>query len=275
MKKFFIIVSVLFIFAATTTVNSHAETRLRMSTTTSTENSGLLPVIITPFEKANDVKIDVIAVGTGAALKLGENGDVDLVFVHSRPDEDKFVASGFGIDRRDVMHNDFVILGPKNDPENLKGAGSALEAFKRLGAGKCEFISRGDNSGTHIKEKELWKLAGVSPSGSPLAKWYVETGQGMGAVLQIANDKQAYTLADRGTYIAYEKKVDLVILYEGDKTLYNPYGIIAVNPAKFPHVKYDLAKKFIEYITSSEGQKIIADFKVNGKELFFPDAIKN
>jgi len=249
---------------------AHSETRLRMSTTTSTEASGLLTVLLPPFEKANNVKVDVISVGTGKALKLGENGDVDVVFVHARPAEDKFVADGYGVDRRDVMHNDFVIVGPKSDPAGVKGAKSAIEAFKLLAEGKADFISRGDNSGTDQLEKQLWKMAGIAPKG----KWYIEAGQGMGAVLQMAYDKQAYTLTDRGTYIAHEGKIDLPILLESDKALFNPYGIIAVNPKKHPKVQYDLAKKFIEYLAGSEGQKIIADFKVNGKRLFFPDAEK-
>ncbi len=248
----------------------HAEIRLRMSTTTSTEASGLLPVLLAPFEKANNVKVDVISVGTGKALKLGENGDVDVVFVHARPAEDKFVAAGYGVDRRDVMYNDFVLVGPKADPAKVKEAKTAVDAFKRLAEGKADFISRGDDSGTNQKEKELWTAAGVKPEG----KWYVEAGQGMGEVLQMAFDKKGYTLADRGTFIAYEGKLDLVVLAEGDRALFNPYGIIAVNPQKYPKVNFDLAKKFIDYVTGPDGQKVIADFKMNGKQLFFPDAKK-
>jgi len=248
----------------------HAETRFRMSTTTSTEASGLLSALLPPFEKANNVKIDVISVGTGKALKLGENGDVDVVFVHARPAEDKFVADGYGVDRRDVMYNDFVIVGPKDDPAKIKEAKTAVEAFKRLAEGKADFISRGDDSGTHQMEKQLWKAAGVKPEG----KWYIEAGQGMGEVLQMAFNKKGYALADRGTFIAYEGKLDLIIILEGDKALFNPYGIIAVNPKKHPKVNYDLAKKFIDYVAGPEGQKVIADFKMNGKQLFFPDAKK-
>ncbi len=247
-----------------------AEIRLRMSTTTSTEASGLLPVLLAPFEKANNVKVDVISVGTGKALKHGENGDVDVVFVHARSAEDKFVAEGCGVDRRDVMHNDFVIVGPKADPAKVKEAKTAVDAFKRLAEGKADFISRGDDSGTDKKEKQLWKAAGIKPQG----KWYVEAGQGMGEVLQMAFDKKGYTLSDRGTFIAYEGKLDLVILFEGDTALFNPYGIIAVNPKKYPKANYDLAEKFINYVTGPEGQKVIADFKKNGKQLFFPDAKK-
>jgi len=241
-----------------------------MSTTTSTEDSGLLKVMLPPFEKANNLKMDVISVGTGKALKLGENGDVDVVFVHSRPAEDKFVADGFGVDRKDVMYNDYVLLGPKSDPAGVKNAKSAVEAFKILAEGKAPFISRGDESGTHKKEKKIWKDSGITPKGA----WYIEAGQGMGAVLQMANDKQGYTLADRGTYISQAGKLDLVIVLEGDKALFNPYGIIAVNPKKHPKAQYDLAKKFIAYLTSPEGQKIIADYKINGKQVFFPNAGK-
>jgi len=239
-----------------------------MSTTTSTEASGLLNVLLPPFEKANNCKVDVIAVGTGKSLKLGENGDVDVVFVHARAAEDKFVADGFGVDRRDVMYNDFVIVGPKEDPAKVKKAKTAAEAFKRMAEGKADFISRGDDSGTDKMEKQTWKLAGIKPQG----KWYIEAGQGMGQVLQMAFDKKGYALADRGTFIAYVGKIDLVIVFEGDKALFNPYGVIAVNPKKHPKAQYDLAKKFIEYVTGPEGQKVIANFKLNGKQLFFPDA---
>jgi len=248
-----------------------AETRLRMSTTTSTENSGLLKELLPPFEKANGVSVDVIAVGTGKALKLGENGDVDVVFVHARAAEDRFVADGFGVDRRDVMHNDFVVVGPKSDPEGLGSAKNGVEAFRKLAEGKAPFISRGDDSGTHKKERQLWKAAGIEPKGA----WYVAAGQGMGEVLNMANEKLAYALSDRGTYIAYANKVDLVVVFDGDPGLFNPYGIIAVNPAKHPHAQYDLAKKFIDFVVGPEGQKIIADYKMHGQQLFFPDAIPN
>lgn len=247
-----------------------AENRLRMSTTTSTENSGLLKVLLPPFEKANNVKVDVISVGTGKALKLGENGDVDVVFVHSRPAEDKFVADGFGVDRKDVMYNDYIILGPKNDPAGIKGSKSAVDAFKKISETKSAFVSRGDDSGTDKQERSIWKASGIKPQ----APWYIEAGSGMGAVLQMANEKNAYTLSDRGTFISYENKIGLVILVEGDKALFNPYGIIAVNPKKHPNAQYELAKKFIDYVTGPEGQKVIADYKLEGKQLFFPDAKK-
>jgi len=240
--------------------------RLRMSTTTSTENSGLLKVLLPPFEKRYNCTVDVISVGTGKALKLGETGDVDVVLVHARALEDAFVAAGFGVNRRDVMYNDFIIIGPANDPAGIKGAKTAAEAFKRIAAAHAPFISRGDESGTHQKEKELWKAAAMKPAGS----WYVESGQGMGEVITMATERRAYTLADRGTYNAYRSgKTDLKIVFEGEKGLFNPYGVIAVNPKRFPHVKYDLAMKFITYITGPEGQGVIASFKAHGEPVFF------
>ncbi len=217
------------------------------------------------------MSVDVIAVGTGKALKLGENGDVDVVFVHARAAEDKFVADGFGVSRREVMHNDFVIVGPPDDPAGLKAATSNADAMKRLARGKASFISRGDDSGTHKKEKALWRAAGVEPGGG----WYSESGQGMGAVLTIADEKDGYALTDRGTFIAYGDKVRLSIAYEGVEELSNPYGIIAVNPAKHPHAKFQLAKALIAYITGPKGQKIIDNYTVKGEQLFFPDAIVN
>ena len=244
----------------------HAEERLKMSTTTSTQDSGLLNVLLPPFEKQNNVKVDVIAVGTGQALKIGEAGDVDVVFVHARKLEDKFVADGFGLNRRDVMYNDFVIIGPKGDPAGVAKAKTAAEALKMIATKGATFISRGDKSGTHTKEKEIWHAAGVEPKGS----WYVEAGQGMGPVITMATERQGYTLADRGTYNAFKgQKTDLLILFQGEKGLFNPYGVIAVNPKKHPHVKYDLAMKFIDYVTGPEGQKIITDYKQHGEPVFF------
>ncbi len=265
-SRFVCVVVMLFAFSST----GLSETRLRMSTTTSTENSGLLKALLPPFEKENNLKVDVISVGTGKALKLGENGDVDVVLVHSRPAEDKFVSEGFGVDRRDVMYNDFIIIGPKDDPAKIKDLKSATAAFKKIAEAKAPFVSRGDDSGTNMKEKAIWKTAGIMPKGP----WYIEAGKGMGAVLQMANEKNAYTFTDRGTFISCENKTDLVILVQGDKSLFNPYGVIAVNPQKRPNVQYALAKKFIDFITGPEGQKIIADYKLNGKQLFFPDAKK-
>ncbi|HWS14573.1 MAG TPA: substrate-binding domain-containing protein [Candidatus Methylomirabilis sp.] len=242
-----------------------AEERLRMSTTTSTENSGLLSVLLPPFEKKNGCKVDVVSVGTGKALKLGEAGDVDVVFVHARTLEDKFLASGFGVNRRDVMFNDFVVVGPPDDPAGVGKTQSAPEAFRAISSAGSPFISRGDESGTHQKEKEIWAAAGIVPKSA----WYVEAGQGMGEVLTMAAQKRGYALADRGTYIAFRKKTDLVVLRQGDRNLWNPYGMIAVNPKKHAHVKYDLALKLIDFVTGPEGRSLITGFKVDGEPLFF------
>lgn len=243
-----------------------------MSTTTSTENSGLLTVLLPPFEQAFNVKVDVVSVGTGKAIELGVNGDVDVVFVHAREAEDKFVADGGGVNRRDVMYNDFVILGPENDPAGVKQAKDAAEALKKIADAQATFISRGDKSGTHIKELEIWKKGGIAPQGT----WYLEVGQGMGAVLMMAHDKQAYTLSDRGTYLAFTQKTSLKIVSQGDPVLYNPYGIIAVNPAKFPQANYVKAMALIGWVTSQEGQKIIREFGKDqfGEPLFYPLAIQ-
>jgi tungstate transport system substrate-binding protein len=245
---------------------AQAQERLRMSTTTSTENSGLLKVLLPPFEKKYNCRIDVIAVGTGKALKLAEAGDVDIVFVHARKLEDKFVAEGYGVNRRDVMYNDFVIVGPAQDPAGVKTAKTAAEAVKRIALSQATFVSRGDESGTHQKEKELWQAAGIQPGGT----WYVSAGQGMGEVIIMATEKRAYTLADRGTYNAFKsRRTDLQVLFQGEKGLFNPYGIMAVNPNKYPHVNYALAMKFIAFVTGPEGQGIIAGYKVEGEPIFF------
>ncbi|NOZ22780.1 MAG: solute-binding protein [Planctomycetes bacterium] len=251
--------------------NANAQVRLKMATTTSTENSGLLDVLLPPFEEKYNINVDVIAVGTGKSLKIAENGDADVVFVHARSLEDRFVAEGYGVNRRDVMHNDFVILGPPTDPAKVKGEKDAAAALKKIADGEAVFVSRGDRSGTYVKELSLWQAAGIEPKGG----WYLEVGQGMGATITMANEKQGYTLADRATYLAFRDKIDLRIVCEGDERLYNPYGIIAVNPAKYPHVKYMQAMMLIAWVTSSEGQKIIGEFKKEESVLFYPDAIPN
>jgi tungstate transport system substrate-binding protein len=249
--------------------------RLKLSTTTSTENSGLLYELLPPFERQFNVKVDIIAVGSGKAIKLGENGDVDVVLAHERDLEDKFVADGYGVNRRDVMHNDFVIIGPTADPAGVRKAKTAAEAFKLIAKRRTPFVSRGDKSGTHSKELSLWRKAGVKPAGT----WYMESGMGMGEVLIMAHEKGAYTLTDRGTYLAFQKegKIKLPILFEGDPTLFNAYGIIAVNPDRHPSVNYIMAMALIGWVTSQEGQRIIADFGKEkfGVSLFFPDAIKS
>jgi tungstate transport system substrate-binding protein len=246
-----------------------AQEHLRMSTTTSTENSGLLKLLLPPFESKCNCRIDVIAVGTGKALKIAEAGDVDVVFVHARKLEDEFVAAGHGINRRDVMYNDFVIIGPQSDPAKVKSASSPADALKRIADAKATFISRGDESGTHQKEKDLWMAAGITPSGS----WYRSAGQGMGEVIMMATEQNAYTLADRATYAAFKQgKTDLATLFQNDKNLFNPYGVIAVNPAKHPGVKIQLANQFIDFVTGPEGRSIIRNFKVAGDQVFFVTA---
>lgn len=251
-------------------LTAQAVEHLKMTTTTSTENSGLLAVLDPVFEAKYNVKVDVIAVGTGKALKIGSNGDVDVVFVHAPTAELKYVEQGYFINRKPVMHNDFVIVGTNGDQAGISQASSASEALQLIDKVKATFISRGDDSGTHKKEKQLWLAADVKPEGD----WYIQAGQGMGAVLKIADEKQAYALTDRGTQIAYADKMNLKVLFEGDKALFNPYHVMAVNPDKHAHVNYALAKKYIDFVTSEEGQTIISDFKKSGQQLFYPDAVK-
>ncbi len=239
-----------------------------MSTTTSTENSGLLGVLNPVFEAKYNIKMHVIPVGTGKALKIGGNGDVDIVFVHAPAAELKYVKQGDFIDRSAVMHNDFVVVGPENDPADIASTKTVTEAFTKISVNHSPFISRGDDSGTHKKEIQLWKNADIKPTG----KWYLAVGQGMGAVLKMANDKQAYTLTDRGTLLAYSDKITLIVLSEGDSLLYNPYHVMAVNPKKHPTVHYVFAQKYINFLMGSEGQSIIKNFRLKGQPLFYPDA---
>ena len=250
--------------------SAQAEQRLRLATTTSTDNSGLLAERHPPFEAMSGIKVDVIAVGTGKALKLGQNGDVDLVMVHAPRAEMKFVDSGFGVERLPIMHNDFVIIGPPSDPADVLGAQNLADVMTRISASSAGFISRGDDSGTHKKEMGLWRASSISPSGD----WYLSVGQGMGAVLQIANEKLAYTLSDRGTYLAYRGKLELEVMYQGADELLNPYHVILVNPKRHPHVNTDLAVKYVEFLQGEKGQAIIGNFKVGGEQLFYPDVLK-
>lgn len=262
--------------AATATVKPTIRTadanRLVLATTTSTQDSGLLEYLLPDFEKQFNTKVDVIAVGTGQAIQLGKDGNADVLLVHARAQEDAYMKSGDGTRREDVMYNDFVIVGPAADPAKIKGTASAVDAFKKLAAAQATFISRGDNSGTFTKEQSIWKSAGIDPKGN---KWYVSAGQGMGEVLTMANEQQAYTLSDRATYLARTKKgLELQILVEKDKSLLNPYGVIAVNPNKGPQINSDLATKFIDWIISVPTQEKIqafgqADF---GQSLFVPDS---
>ena len=245
----------------------NAEQILRLSTTTSTENSGLLAVLHPAFEQQNNIRIDVIAVGTGKALKIGGNGDVDVVFVHAPEAELKYVERGDFINRTAVMHNDFVLVGPDNDPAGIRSAKTAAEALIKIANSESAFISRGDDSGTHKKELQLWIQEKSEPKGS----WYMAAGQGMGAVLRIADNKQGYALTDRGTQIAFADKISLKVLFEGDDVLFNPYHVMAVNPNKGSHIRYDLAKKYIDFVTSIKGQELISGFTKEGQQLFYPD----
>ena len=269
---------------------------LKMSTTTSTENSGLLNVLLPEFKKDTGIDVKVFAKGTGAAIRDGIDGNVDVIFVHDKPREEKFVADGYGTKRYAVMHNDFIMIGPKKDPAGIKGMKDAAKALAKIAQAKAGFVSRGDDSGTHGKEQDLWKASGVplekktmevvksgktsslsfeAPKG--LGEWYYSIGQGMGKTILFAEEKQAYTLTDRGTYLEYKfgrkEGLDLEILCEGDEKLFNPYGVIPVNPKKYPHVKYDWAETFAKWLVSPKGQSLIANYKIQGKQAFFPDAI--
>jgi tungstate transport system substrate-binding protein len=249
---------------------AYAQEVLRLSTTTSLENSGLLKHLLPTFEAKTNSKVHVISVGTGKALELARNGDVDLTLVHARPSEDKFVAEGHGVNRRDVMYNDFILVGPKSDPAGVKGSKDVIAAMKKIAGTKEKFISRGDNSGTDQMEKAYWKETGIQPQG----RSYVSAGLGMGEVLTMAAELQAYTLTDRATFITYRDRTGLDIAVEGDPKMFNPYGIIAVNPKKYPHINYKGAMQLIEWITSPEGRSMIASFKVDGQQVFFPSAEK-
>jgi len=247
-----------------------AQDRLRLATTTSTENSGLLQHLLPVFEKGFKARVDVIAVGTGRALKLGENGDVDVVLVHAPKAEDAFVEAGFGVHRRLIMANDFVLLGPPDDPAQVRGQPHAVDAMRQIASHKAVFVSRGDDSGTHKKEQWLWQRAGIVPSGQP---WYLEVGQGMGATLQIAHDKRAYTLTDRGTSLTYRQRLALQIVHERDPAYDNPYSAIAVNPQRHAHVAHKLAVAFIDWLISAEGQDLIGSYRKHDQVLFYPRAV--
>lgn len=245
-----------------------AQQVIRMSTTTSTDNSGLLRFLLPKFESQSGIRIHVIAVGSGKALELARNGDVDLTLVHARELEDRFVAEGHGVGPRNVMVNDFLLVGPVSDPARIRGETDVLTALEKIVTRKAKFVSRGDNSGTDQREQAYWKEIRMKPSG----RAYVSAGLGMGEVLNMAGQLQAYTLTDRATYGAYRGGNDLAIAVEGDARMLNPYSIIAVNPAKYKDIKYDAAIKFIHWLTSSQGQNEIALFRVNGQQLFFPYA---
>ncbi len=249
-----------------------AATRIKCASTTSTQNSGLFDYLLPIFEKQTGIKVDVVAVGTGASIEIGKRGDADVVMVHAKDLELKAVKEGAFVNRHDLMYNDFVITGPTDDPLKIKGMKSAVEAFKKIAALGSGFVSRGDKSGTHTKELAVWKTAGLDPKGR---KWYLEVGQGMEKTQRIANEKKAYTLTDRGTWLATKDKdkLEMVVVLEGDPVLFNQYGVMAVNPEKHKQVKYKEAMQFIDWLISPEGQKAIGDFKdKHGNQLFIPNA---
>jgi len=271
-----------------------AQETIKMSTTTSTQDSGLLDVLLPEFKKDTGIEVQVLAKGTGAAIRDGEDGNVDVIFVHDPDREAKFVSEGFGTKRYAVMHNDFVILGDPSDPAGIKGQKDMAAALKAIYDKKSLFISRGDESGTHFKELAMWKLSGVPMEKNvkkaqkggqevevvfeaPAGQWYLSIGQGMGKTLIMAAEKKAYTLSDRGTFISQKFGIadptPLEIMVEGDEALFNPYGVIPVNPAKHPHVKIEAARKFADWLVSRRGQKVIADYRLNNQQVFYPDAI--
>ena len=244
---------------------------ITVASTTSTEQSGLFGFLLPIFEKESGIKVRVVALGTGQALDLARRGDADVVFVHAKAAEEKFLAEGYGVKRYPVMYNDFVLIGPKSDPAKVAGGKDIVEALKKIRSAQAPFVSRGDRSGTHMAELDLWKASGVDLEQAK-GPWYRDTGQGMGPALNTAASMSAYVLADRATWLAFKNRGELAILVEGDRRLYNQYGVILVNPDKHPTVKKDLGQKFIDWVISPAGQKAIADYKINGEQLFFPNA---
>jgi len=259
------------VLVAGTSFGSAAEKAIKVASTTSTDNSGLFRYILPIFKQKTGITAHVVAVGTGQAIRLAKRGDADVLFVHHKPSELKFVKEGFGVKRFDVMYNDFVLIGPSSDPAKIRGMKDATAALQKIAKAKATFASRGDDSGTHKKELGLWKAAGVDVKASG-SKWYRETGSGMGAALNTASGLNAYILSDRATWVSFNNKGKLAILVEGDKRLFNQYGVILVSPKKYPHVKVKEGQAFIDWLTSPDGQKTIASFKVKGLQLFFPNA---
>src|SRR5262249_2264546 len=253
-------------------LGAHAQERfITVASTTSTEQSGLFKHILPIFEKKTGIKVRVVALGTGQALDLARRGDADVVFVHARAAEEKFLAEGHGVKRYPVMYNDFVLIGPKSDPAKVAGGKDIVEALKKLQSAQAPFVSRGDRSGTHMAELDLWKVSGIDIDKAK-GPWYRDVGQGMGPALNTAASMNAYILADRGTWLAFKNRGDLEILVQGDKRLFNQYGVMLVNPDKHPNAKKKLGQTFIDWLVSPEGQKAIAGYKIGGEQLFFPNA---
>ncbi|MFD1910837.1 substrate-binding domain-containing protein [Halodurantibacterium flavum] len=264
-RRFILSASALTIVAA---LPAAAQDFITVASTTSTENSGLFAHILPIFQEETGIEVRVVAQGTGQALETARRGDADVVLVHARAQEEAFVAEGYGVQRFDVMYNDFVIVGPAEDPADLRDAADAAAAMAAIAGAGASFASRGDDSGTHAAEQTLWAAAGVEPTG----RWYLSTGSGMGATLNTAAQLPAYALTDRGTWLSFENRGDLEIVFEGDPVLFNPYGVILVNPERHPHVKADQGQAFIDWLVSPEGQAAIASFTVGGEQLFFPSA---
>ncbi|MBC7710242.1 MAG: extracellular solute-binding protein [Rhizobacter sp.] len=267
-----LVVLVAVLLGAISALTHAQDTNITVSSTTSTEQSGLFAFLLPQFQRATGITVKVVALGTGQALDVGRRGDADVVFVHDQPAEEKFVAEGAGVQRVAVMYNDFVLIGPADDPAKATGKDIAA-GLKAVYAGKARFVSRGDNSGTHAAELRFWKQAGLEPA-SEKPSWYRDTGSGMGAALNTAAAMNAYLLADRGTWLAFKNRQNLRIIVEGDSELFNQYGVILVNPKKHPHVKAHAGKKFIDWLVSAEGQAAIASYKIGGEQLFFSNARK-
>jgi len=288
------ILCLLAVFGAMVVPSAQADQTLTMSTTTSTQASGLLDILLPEFYKDTGIRVKVIAKGTGAAIRDGMDGNVDVIFVHAKDREEKFVREGFGTRRYAVMHNDFIIIGPSDDPAGIKGEADVVKALTKIADAGALFISRGDDSGTHTREQALWKKTDlklierattITKKGKsvnitfvqPEGDWYLSIGQGMGKTITFTDEKRAYTLSDRGTYIKYKhgrsQDLELEVLSEGDASLLNLYGVIPVSPKKFPHVKYEMAEKFAEWLISPGVQKMIGDYKLLGQQLFIPDAV--
>jgi len=269
-RAFLTVFAATLIAVAAITPTAAQDKFITVASTTSTEQSGLFGHILPLFKAKTGIDVRVVAQGTGQALDTGRRGDADVVFVHDKAAEEKFVAEGFGVDRREVMYNDFVLVGPKSDPAKIAGTKDIAAALKRIADAKAPFASRGDRSGTHAAELRLWKMASVDPQ-TGKDSWYRETGSGMGPTLNTASAMNAYALTDRGTWLSFKNRGDLTIVVEGDRRLFNQYGVILVNPARHPHVKKDMGMAFIDWLTSPEGQRVIADYKINGEQLFFPN----
>jgi tungstate transport system substrate-binding protein len=268
-RRLFVCLATLLAFATPALAQ---EKSIIVASTTSTQDSGLFGHILPLFKARTGIEVKVISQGTGQALDTGRRGDADVVFVHARPQEEKFVAEGFGVKRFPVMYNDFILVGPKSDPAGVKGSKDIVAALTAIKSKATPFVSRGDKSGTHAAELALWKAAGIDVAGADKGEWYREIGQGMGAALNTASAMNGYVLADRGTWLSFKNRGELDIVVEGDKKLFNQYGVMLVNPDKHAHVKKEMGQAFADWLTSSEGQKAIADYKINGQQLFFPNA---